>query len=111
SPTLQRVIDRLGANGSGATVYLGYVFVIAAGLVAIAVAGQISAIRNEEADGHLDTLLAAPVARWRWLAVRLAVGAFLVLAAGIVTGVASWVGAATQHAAVGLGDLVRAGVN
>ena len=111
SPTLERVINRLGARGAGAATYLGFVFLIAAGLVAVAVAGQIAAIRNEEADGHLDNLLVRPVARWRWLAVRLAVGVGLVVGAGVLTGVAAWVGATTQHAAVGLADLVQAGLN
>jgi ABC-2 type transport system permease protein len=111
SPTLERVIGRLGASGAGAVTYLGFVFLIAAGLVAVAVAGQISAIRNEESTGHLDNLLVGPVARWRWLGVRLAVGVALVLLAGTLTGIAAWVGAATQHAAVGFGDLVEAGIN
>ncbi len=111
SPTLERVIARLGATGAGAVTYLGFVFVIAAGLVAIAVAGQISAIRNEEAAGHLDHLLVHPVARWRWLGVRLAVALGLVVVASTLTGAAAWVGAATQHAAVGLGDLLEAGLN
>jgi ABC-2 type transport system permease protein len=111
SPTLERVIARLGATGGGAVTYLGFAFVVAAGLVAVAVAGQITAIRNEEAAGHLDHLLVRPVARWRWLAVRLAVGVGLVIVASVLTGVAAWVGAATQHAAVGFGDLVEAGLN
>jgi len=111
SPTLERVIARLGASGGGAATYLGFAFVVAAGLVAIAVAGQITAIRNEEAAGHLDNLLVRPVARWRWLAVRLAVGLGLVVGASVLTGVAAWVGAATQHAAVGFADLVAAGLN
>jgi ABC-2 type transport system permease protein len=111
SPTLERVIARLGATGAGAVTYLGFVFLIAAGLVAIAVAGQISALRNEEADGHLDNLLARPVARSRWLLARVAVGLVLVVAGSALTGVAAWVGAATQHAAVGFGDLVEAGLN
>jgi len=111
SPTLERVIARLGATGGGAVTYLGFTFVVAAGLVAIAVAGQITAIRNEEAAGHLDNLLVRPVARWRWLAVRLAVGLGLVVGASLLTGVAAWVGAATQHAAVGFVDLAEAGLN
>ena len=111
SPTLERVIARLGASGGGAATYLGFAFVVAAGLVAIAVAGQITAIRTEEADGHLDNLLVRPVARWRWLSVRLAVGAGLVVGASVLTGVAAWIGAATQHAAVGFVDLVEAGLN
>jgi len=89
APALQRVISRLGATGAGAVTYLGYVFVIAAGLVAIAVAGQISAIRNEEESGHLENLLVASVARWRWLGVRLACGVGLVVLAGVTTGIAA----------------------
>jgi ABC-2 type transport system permease protein len=111
SPALERVIGRLGATGGGAVTYLGFAFVIAAGLVAIAVAGQITAIRNEESAGHLDNLLVRPVARWRWLAVRLAMGIGLIVTASVLTGMAAWVGATTQHAAVGFADLVQAGLN
>ena len=84
---------------------------IAAGLVAIAVAGQISAIRNEEAGGYLDNLLVRPVPRWRWMVVRLGVGLGLVVVASAMTGVAAWIGAASQHAVVGFGQLLEAGLN
>jgi ABC-2 type transport system permease protein len=111
SPTIERVIARLGATGAGAATYLGFVFLIAAGLVAVAAAGQITALRGEEDTGHLDNLLVRPVARWRWLAVRLGVGLGLVVGAGAVTGAAAWIGAVTQHAAVSLGSLLQAGIN
>ncbi len=111
NPTLEAVIARLGATGAGAVVYLGYVFLVAAGLVAVAVAGQVAAIRNEEAAGHLDNLLVRPVLRWRWLAVRLAVALALVAVASLGTGLAAWVGADSQGAQLGLGQLVRAGLN
>ncbi|MFB3739020.1 MAG: ABC transporter permease subunit, partial [Candidatus Velamenicoccus archaeovorus] len=108
---IEEAIRRLGATTSGAASYLGFVFVVAAGLMAIAVAGQITAARNEEANGHLDNLLVRPVARWRWLAVRLAVGLGLVVVASVLAGLAAWVGAVSQHADVGLGDLLEAGLN
>jgi ABC-2 type transport system permease protein len=111
SPALERLIARLGGIRGGAASYLGFTFVIAAGLVAVAVAGQVAAARNEEAEGHLDNLLVRSVARWRWLAVRLAVGAGLVVAASALTGVAAWVGAASQHAGLGFGELLQAGLN
>ena len=111
SPGLEKAIERLGGTGAGAASYLGFVFVVAAGLVAIAVAGQIAAVRNEEADGHLDNLLVRPVARWRWLGVRLGVGVGLVLAASVIVGLAAWVGATSQHAGIGLGELLQAGLN
>jgi ABC-2 type transport system permease protein len=111
SPALERLIARLGGVRAGAASYLGFTFVIAAGLVAVAVAGQIAAARNEEADGHLDNLLVRPVARGRWLGFRLVVGAGLVIAASALAGVAAWVGAASQHAGVGFGELLQAGLN
>lgn len=111
SPTLERVLGRLGGDRGGAVLYLGYVFVIAAALVAVAAAGQVAAIRNEEATGCLDNLLVRPVARWRWLGVRVGVGLLLVVAASTLAGVAAWAGAASQHSDVGFGELVRAGLN
>jgi ABC-2 type transport system permease protein len=111
SPGLERVIARLGGTSAGAASYLGFVFVVAAGLVAIAVAGQIAAIRNEEAAGHLDNLLVRPVARARWLVVRLGVGVGLIVGGSALAGFAAWVGATTQHSGIAFGDLMQAGLN
>jgi ABC-2 type transport system permease protein len=111
SPGLERALARLGAGSAGAAAYLGFVFLVAAILVAVAVAGQVAAMRNEEASGHLDNLLVRPVARWRWLVVRLALGIGLVLAASALVGVAAWLGARSQHAAIGFVDLLEAGLN
>jgi ABC-2 type transport system permease protein len=111
SPGIEKAIQRLGGTGARAASYLGFVFVVAAGLVAIAVAGQVAAIRNEEAAGHLDNLLVRPVARWRWLGSRFAVAVATVVLAGALAGVAAWVGAASQGADVGFGALLGAGLN
>jgi polyether ionophore transport system permease protein len=111
SPTLEEAMRRLGGQAAGAASYLGFVFIAAAGLVAIAVAGQIAAMRNEEAAGRLDNLLVRPVGRSSWLGVRLAAGAALVLVLGAVVGLTAWVGASIQHAGIGVGDMVQAGLN
>ena len=111
SPTIARVIGRLGATGAGPATYLGFVFLIAAGLIAVAAAGQVTALRGEEETGRLDNLLVRPVARWRWLLVRIGVGLGLVVVAGIVTGAAAWIGAVSQHAAVSFGSVMQAGIN
>jgi ABC-2 type transport system permease protein len=108
---LEQAIERLGGSTSGAASYLGFVFVAAAGLVAIAVAGQVASTRNEEAAGHLDNLLVRPVARWRWLGVRLAVALGLAVVASALTGVAAWLGATSQNADVGFVQLLKAGLN
>jgi ABC-2 type transport system permease protein len=111
SETLERALARLGGQRAGVVAYLGLVFVIAAGLVAIAVAGQVTAMRNEEASGHLDNLLVRAVRRWQWLAVRVGVGVALVLLASVLVGVTAWIGAVTQNTGVGFVELVRAGLN
>jgi len=106
-----QAIQRLVGTASAVVSYLGFVFVFAAGLVAIAVAGQIAAARNEEAAGHLDNLLVRPVARWRWLGFRLALGAAVVIAASALVGVMAWVGGAGSHTGVSFGQLLKAGLN
>ena len=78
SAAIQQTIGRLGAH-TGSAAYLGIIYLIGAALVSLAAAGQITAIRTEEADGYLDRLLARPLARWRWLTGR------LVAAAGLIT--------------------------
>jgi len=108
---IEHAIRRLGGTGSGATAYLGFVFVVAAGLIEVAAAGQIAAARNEEATGRLENLLVRPVSRWRWLVVRVGVALALVVVTGVLAGVAAWVGAASQHAHAGLRELVTAGLN
>ena len=50
--------------------YLGVAFIVVAALVALAAAGQVTATREEEGDGHLDNLLVRPVERLPWLAGR-----------------------------------------
>jgi ABC-2 type transport system permease protein len=107
----QQAIQRLGGTAPAVVSYLGFVFVFAAGLVAIAVAGQIASARSEEAAGHLDNLLVRPVARWRWLGFRLALGAAVVVVASALVGVMAWVGGAGSHTGVSFGQLLKAGLN
>ena len=111
STTIEDMLARLGGHAAGAAAYIGFALVFAAALVALAMAGFIGATRGEEAEGHLDNLLVRPVARRRWLAGRVGVGAVIAVVASSVTGVAAWLGAATQDTGLGFGELARAGVN
>ena len=111
SEGFQDMIGRLGGQRPGTESYLGMAFLVAAALVAVAAAGQVAAVRVEEADGYLDHLLARPVGRRTWLAGRLAVAALLVIAAGGIAGLCAWAGAATRHGSPGLGPLLAAGAN
>ena len=102
---------KMGFRGSGAVQYMAITFLIAALLVALIAAGQLTAARSEEADGRVDHLLVRAVSRYSWLAGRLAVAAGSLLVAGLIAGVASWLAAASQDTGVGLGTLVDSGLN
>lgn len=104
------VMQRLG-GGTGGDTYLGILFLVVALLLAMAAAGQVGATREEEAEGYLDHLLARPVARLRWLAGRVAVSAAVLVAAGVATGLFTWVGAASTGAGLSLPTLLAAGIN
>jgi ABC-2 type transport system permease protein len=110
---VQQAVDRLGANGAGAAAaWIGYEFVFVSALVAYAAAIQISALRGEEAAGHLDHLLARRVSRDRWLAGRVGLAAALVVVAGLGAGAGGWVGLASGSGGdVGAAAMLRAAVN
>ena len=108
---IERTVGRLGAHPASATAaWIGYEFIYLAALLAFAAAGQIAAMRAEEADGHLDHLLARPLDRRAWLAGRLGFGAAFVIAAALATGLAAWAGIGGSGG-LGLGPLLQAGLN
>lgn len=80
-------------------------------MIATAAAGQVAATREEEAEGYLDNLLARPVARLPWLAGRFAVSLAVLTAAGVVTGLFTWAGAAATSAGLSFPALLAAGLN
>jgi ABC-2 type transport system permease protein len=111
SQGISQVIGRLGGHGSTVADDLGLTFLILALLIALIAAGQITAMRTEEADGYLENLLVRPVSRTSWFAGRLGLSTLLVLTAGLLAGIGAWAGAASQHSGVRFGSLVTAGLN
>jgi ABC-2 type transport system permease protein len=91
--------------------YLALTFVFFALIVALFAASHLNGIRDEEGSGRLETLLALPVGRTRWLAGRAGIAAVASIALGILIGALAWAGAASQDAGVGFGSLVAAGAN
>ena len=111
SSSLERVLARLGAPGSGVTAYLGVGFLMMAVLLAFAAAGQVGTSRAEEAEGRLDHLLVRPVHRSGWLGGRVAVAAGALVAGGVLAALAAWLGALSQGAPVAFGKVLEAGLN
>lgn len=100
----------VGEHASLAAGWIGYELLYLAAILAFAAAGQVSALRAEEADGQLDNLLARPLDRRTWLATRLAFGVLLVLGSGLAIGVGGWLGGA-RHEGIGLDSMLEAGLN
>ena len=111
SQGISQAIGRLGGHGSIVADDLGLTFLILALLIALISAGQITAMRTEEADGYLENLLVRPVSRTSWFAGRLGLSSLLVLTAGLLAGIGAWAGAASQHSGIRFGSLVTAGLN
>jgi ABC-2 type transport system permease protein len=112
SKSLSREVEKLGA-GSIATPsgYLGVTFIFFVLAVSLFACAQIGAARREEADEQLETLLALPVARRRWLGGRLALAVAGAAAISLAAGLLTWVGAESGGVSISLGKLIEAGAN
>jgi ABC-2 type transport system permease protein len=112
SKSVQQEFAKLGSGSIVTpTGYLGVTFVffiLAASLFAVA---QVTGAREEESSRRLETLLALPVARRRWLGGRLAVGFGGIAAVSLAAGVAAWAGAAAVGVRVSFGLMLEAGAN
>ena len=108
------LVERLGSLATKLATpagYVGLVFSIFAVAISLFVTSQLSAVREEEAGGRLETLFSQPTDRVRWLSGRLltiAVGAGVI---AIATGLFCWVGTAFDRAGVSVSAMVQAGAN
>jgi ABC-2 type transport system permease protein len=112
SGSVRREIAKLGSGSiETPTGYLAFVFIffiLAASLFACA---QIGAARREEAEERLETLLALPVNRRRWLSGRLLLATCGTIVISLVAGILTWAGAASQGLSISLPRMLEAGAN
>lgn len=109
--SVEGLLSKLGAPGTGADAILGVCFLVLAALVAFVAANQVTAARSEESGGRLDHLLVGPLSRASWLWGRIRVAVVVVLVDGLTAGVFAWLGAASQHSQVSFTTLLAAGLN
>lgn len=105
------ILGQLGIEDSGARAYVGVAFVFLTLALATAAAGQVSATREEEAAGRLDTLLMLPVGRGHWLAGRLAVALGLLALGATAATLGTWAAGTVTGLGVASADLLAAGLN
>lgn len=109
--SMAETLDRFGAGGSFVDQYFGVAFLLSATVVALIGAGQLGAASEEETSGRLALLLSGPVRRVSWFAGRLGLAAAGIVVAGLLAGLGSWAGAASQGVDLGFATLVGAGLN
>ncbi len=112
SKSLNRELGKLGTRSiTTPTGYLGFTFIFFVLAVSLFACAQIGAARHEEADQQLETLLALPVGRRRWLAGRLLLATLAAAALSLTAGLLAWVGAVSGGVDISLAKLLEAGAN
>jgi polyether ionophore transport system permease protein len=111
SQSLQDQLEKLGTAANTATGYLGFAFLFFLLALSPFACFQLAAMREDEAEQRLETLLALPVRRGRWFLERLALVVAMAAGLALVAGLLAWVGAASQGAGVAFGRMVEAGAN
>jgi ABC-2 type transport system permease protein len=112
SKQLEQTLSKLG-SGSVLTPkgYMGFSFLFFVLVVSLFVCSQVAAARHEEADQRLETLLALPVGRGRWLGGRLMLAIAAAAAIALSSGVLAWAGARSQGVSISLLTMIGAGAN
>jgi polyether ionophore transport system permease protein len=100
SQSLQDQLEKLGTAANTASGYLGFAFLFFLLALSLFACFQLTAMREDEAEQRLETLLALPVRRGRWFAERLA------LVVAMATGLAL-----AEGAGVAFGRMLEAGAN
>jgi ABC-2 type transport system permease protein len=112
SSSLKQELHKVG----GATIatpsgYIGLTFLFFVLALSLFACSLVAAARREEADQRLETLLALPTGRSRWLGGRLALATAAAAVLALAAGALAWAGAASQHAGVSLARMLEAGAN
>lgn len=106
---LTRDLAHDSGQTQGVRLYAGIIFLVVMLVLMGYVASALAALREEEADGHLDNLLVRPVRRVDWLATRVGLAALVAVLGGACAGLGFRVTA--PGTGLGLGDLLQAGLN
>jgi ABC-2 type transport system permease protein len=112
SENMQKDFEKFGAGSIISPIgYLSFVFIVFIFAVCLFVCSQIGAARQEESGQQLETLLAQPVSRYRWLGGRLLLAAGAAAVLSLLAGLFTWAGADSQGVHVALAKLLEAGAN
>ena len=104
-------LSDFGGQGPFLHQYFGVAFLMVATIVALVSTSPLGAAAADEVSGRLAHVLAQPVRRRTLLLGRLVIAAASIVAAGLLAGLAAWLGARTQGVDAGFGRMAVAGLN
>jgi ABC-2 type transport system permease protein len=104
-------ITEASQQHTGAILYLGIVFLFIMVVMMAYAANAVGSMREDEAEGYLDNLLVRPISRVRWLFGRAAIIVVVIVLAGVLGTLATWIGIASQNVDVTFHTLLLAGLN
>jgi ABC-2 type transport system permease protein len=112
SKNMQNEIAKLGSGSiTTPTGYIAFVFLFVVLALSLFMCAQIGTVRQVESEQQLETLLAMPVSRRRWLAGRLVIALGAAATISLSAGLAAWAGAQAVGAHVSLARMLEAGAN
>lgn len=111
SKTIREELARYGVKLLTPSGILGFYFLFFVLAISLFACAQVVAARREEAGQQLETLLALPLGRRRWLAGRIAIAVGGSVALALAAALPAWAGARSQGAHVSLPDMLGAGAN
>jgi ABC-2 type transport system permease protein len=111
----KNVQDQIAKLGAGSIVtppgYLAFLFIFVTVVVSVFGCTQLGAARQEEAGQQLETLLAQPVGRARWLVGRLLLAVVGIAVVSLTAGLLAWAGARAARVHIALPRMLEAGAN
>lgn len=108
---IKDLFTNLGARSQAMENFLGMIFFLLTTLITMYAAAQVSATREEEANGCVENLLVRLVSRSRWMAARVLATIAGMLVLSLVAGAISWSGTYAQDSGLALSSLMTAGLN
>jgi ABC-2 type transport system permease protein len=110
-----QLVKELAKLGVGSVLhpagYIAFSFTFFAVAISLFTVSQVVAAWHEESAQQLETLIALPVGRDRWLGGRLALAGGAALVIALAAGLAAWLGAVSQGVSLSLPKMLLAGLN
>ncbi|MDP9236187.1 MAG: polyketide antibiotic transporter [Chloroflexota bacterium] len=111
SENIKEQFDKIGVKIATPSGYIGLTFLFFILVIALFCCSQLAAMREDEAEGRLETLFALPQSRLSWFVGRLALAVASATLLGLAAGIGAGLGATVVRANVSFLGLIGAGLN